>query len=116
MNRYKTLIQGVAILLFGLWGTWLVWKWGFTRVFVGPNEALVVTSKFGKSLPPDLIAVPAGQEHVYKGLQEQVRGPGRYFINPIEYTTEIVKQINIEAGDPQKWDWTPDGHLKDPNT
>jgi len=112
-NRIRTMITGVLILLFGLWGTWLVWKWGFTRVYVGPEQALVITSKFGRPLPPDQIAVPHGQEGVYKGLQEAVRGPGRYFINPVEYTTEIVDQVHIPAGEPQKWDWTPDGVLKD---
>ena len=85
------------------------------RVYVGPDEALVVTNKFGQPLPPDRIVVPA-DDNQFKGVQEAVRGPGRYFLNPVEYEWQTVPLIEIPAGDPQSWQWNEDGTLKNPET
>ena len=85
------------------------------RVYVGPDEALVVTNKFGQPLPPDRIVVPT-DDNRFKGVQESVRGPGRYFLNPVEYEWQTTPLIEIPAGDPQSWQWNEDGTLKNPET
>lgn len=115
MNRTRTIITGLVALLVLSWCAWIAFKWTVMRVYVGPQEALLVTSKFGKPLPEGRIVVPA-DDNRYKGVQEQVLGPGRYFFNPIEYDTKIVPLKEIPAGDPQKWDWDERGNLKDPST
>lgn len=92
-----------------------VWQWGFCRVYVGPDEALLVINKFGDPLPPELIVVPAGQDH-YKGVQADLRGPGRYFISPISHEWKVVPLVEIPAGQPHQWAFDPDGRLKDPGT
>jgi hypothetical protein len=113
MNRTSTIVKGVLSLVVLLYLGWLTFKWTAMRVFVGPNQALVVVNKFGKALPPDLVVVPAN-DNKFKGVQEDVRGPGRYFINPVEYEWEVVPQLEVPAGDPAKWDWDETGRLKNP--
>jgi hypothetical protein len=44
-------------------------------------------------------------------VQEEVRGPGRYFLNPVLYDTELVDLVDIPAGDPARWSWDPDGNF-----
>ena len=80
-----------------------------------PGRAALVINKFGDPLPADLIAVPANENH-YKGVQEQPRSPGRYFLNPLEYKPQLIPLTVIPAGDPQSWRFDRDGHLEDPNT
>jgi hypothetical protein len=111
MNRIKSILVGVivAIVLLGL--AWEAFKWTAMRVFVGPEEALVVTNKFGHALPADRIVVPS-DDNEFKGIQEEVRGPGRYFLNPVEYEWQTVPLVQISAGDPQSWAWNDDGTLK----
>lgn len=112
MNRTKTIIKAVVILIVLMIALYEGTKWTVMRVYVPPDEAVLVTNKFGDPLPPELIAVPKGENH-YKGVQEELLGPGRYFINPIEYKTESVKLTQIPAGDPQTWKFTRDGKLAD---
>src|SRR3954468_5147851 len=113
MSRLKLIIPGVIVALVLMALVWEAFKWTAMRVYVGPDEALVVTNKFGQSLPPDLIAAPKDDNH-YKGVQEEVRGPGRYFLNPVEYEWQGVPLVEIAAGDPQSWQWKEDGTLKNP--
>ena len=113
-QRIRALLPGVLILVGLLYGAWLVWKWGVTRVYVGPNEALVVIRKYGQALPPDMVVVPKDHYDQYKGIQEEVRGPGRYFIDPVRYDTQKVPLITIPAGDPKRWNWTAAGELTVP--
>lgn len=115
MKRIRIIVSGLVALLVILWGAFLAFKWTAMRVFVPPDKVLVVINKFGPTLPPDRIVVPADDNH-YKGVEEEVRGPGRYFLNPIEYDHELKDMVNIPAGDPEKWDWDPDGRLKNPET
>jgi hypothetical protein len=104
------------LILVGLvYGGWLVWRWGVTRVYVGPREALVVLSKYGQPLPTDMVVVPKDKYRQYKGVQEEVRGPGRYFINPVFYDTQTVPLLTIPAGDPKRWHWQPNGELSTPD-
>jgi len=76
-----------------------------------PDDSIgVVTTKAGKELPPGAIAGPIIPEHDsfqnpdafitnggYKGVQEQVLLPGRYFLNPqfVAVTLEPLTQVPI---------------------
>lgn len=115
MKTLKSIVGKLIAAVVVLWVLWLGVKWTAMRVDVGPDEALVVTGKFGEALPAGDVVAPTGQTR-YKGIQEEVRGPGRYFLDPIEYEWQIVKQVQIPAGDPDKWEWDNDGNLKDPST
>src|SRR4051812_6930415 len=108
----------VPLLLAAVVGVFLlyeIWHWGPCRVFVPPDEALLVINKFGDPLPADRIVVPADEDH-YKGVQQDLRGPGRYFINPIEHDWKLVPLVEIPAGEPQKWAFDGEGRLKDQGT
>ncbi|HEY7117786.1 MAG TPA: SPFH domain-containing protein [Tepidisphaeraceae bacterium] len=109
----KTLIKSVVVLLVISWGTWVAFKWTIMRVYVPPDKALKVTHKFGQALPADLIAVPRDHPE-YKGVQEELLGPGRYFLDPIRFDWELVDLVQVPAGDPSRWEWDAQGHLKDP--
>src|SRR5580693_7701635 len=102
MNRIRTIVYGVAMTLVVVAGLWETFKWTQMRVFVDNAHALVVINKFGKSLPPERIVVPR-EDNSYKGVEEDVLGPGRYFFDPIEYDTRLVDLQVIQAGDPDKW-------------
>ena len=115
MKRIQIILGGVVVLVIGVWALWVAVKWTAMRVYVPQDKALVVINKFGQSLPPERIVVPA-EDNQYKGIQEEVRSPGRYFINPVEYETQLIDLIEIPAGDPEKWDFDPKGILKDLNT
>src|SRR5437868_3524204 len=110
MNRITTIIKAVVVVVVLMYGAWLAFKWTAMRVYVGPHEALIVTNKFGRALPADLVVAPAG-ETSYKGVQEDVRGPGRYFLDPFRFDYEHVALTEISAGDPARWDWDEKGAL-----
>jgi len=114
MNRTKSILFKLAAGVAGLYVLWLGFKWTAMRVFVGPDEALVLTSKFGDPLPAGYVVVPLDKH--YKGVHEEVFGPGRYFFDPVEYEWQIVKQVHVPAGDPDLWEFDENGNLKDPNT
>lgn len=116
MSRIRAIIPGLLILIVALFGGYLAWKWGVTRVYVGPEEALVVINRYGNELPAQYVVVPKEEPEKYQGIQEEVRGPGRYFLNPVMYDTRRVPLVNIPAGQPHNWRWTPDGQLADKNT
>ncbi len=81
-----------ALALAVLWG---VWTWLFCRFYVPANHMAVVTAKmFGEPLPPGQILARKGQ----KGIQEDVLGEGRHFLNPIFYEVEIVPVLSIPPG------------------
>ena len=115
MSRTKIILTGLLSLLILLWGTWMLFKWTMMRVYVAPDEALVVINKFGNSLPADRVVVPR-EDNSFKGVQEEVKGPGRYFLNPIEYDMKIVPLVEIPAGSPESWVFNQDGTLADLNT
>jgi regulator of protease activity HflC (stomatin/prohibitin superfamily) len=110
-DRAKTIVKGLLVLLVGLFVLYEGVKWTVFRVYVPPGKALLVVNKFGAALPAELIAVPPGQSN--KGVQEELRSPGRYFINPVSYDTKLVDQTIIPAGDPQRWRFDPDGNIVD---
>jgi hypothetical protein len=117
MNRISTIIKGLLVLAVVLYGGWLAYKWTVMRVFVPEDKALMVVAKFGAELPPHLIAVPKADEGKYKGVHEELLGPGRYFINPLTHDTKLVDLVQIPAGDPQRWrfDERGSGQLVDPS-
>jgi hypothetical protein len=114
MKQFRIILICLAVLLVAYLGPMTIFKWTAERVFVGPGEALMVVNKFGDPLPSDMIVVPAGAH--YKGIQEQLLGPGRYFLNPIEYDWQTVPLVHIPAGDPEKWQWDENGKIKDEST
>lgn len=106
-------VIAIAVLALVAYGIWDAAVWTAMRVYVPDDQALVVVNKFGADLPGDMVVVPADDNH-YKGVQEEARGPGRYFIDPVEYGTELVPLVAIPAGNPEKWQWDSAGQLKDP--
>jgi hypothetical protein len=113
MNRITTIVKAVLALVVVLYGGWLAYKWTLMRQFVPEGKALMVINKYGAELPPHLIAVPKGEEHKYKGVQEELLGPGRYFINPVTHDVKYVDLKVIRAGDPQKWTFDENGAIVD---
>lgn len=114
MTRIKSIIVKAVVGIVALYLLWLGFKWTAMRVYVAQDEALIITSKFGPALPAGYVVAPAGTN--YKGLHEEVLGPGRYFFDPLEYEWQVVKQVEVPAGDPDRWEWDENGHLKDITT
>src|SRR3954452_17349998 len=114
MTRIKTILIGLISLVVLIVVVWEGFKWTAMRVYVGPDQALVITNKFGTALPPGMVVVPK-DDSSFKGIEEEVRGPGRYFINPVEYETQVVNVTQIPAGDPERWQFKQDGTLADTN-
>ena len=112
MNSLKKYILAVAITFGVLFGFYLVMHWMFERAYVGPDEALMVSNKFGDALPTERIVVPANDNR-FKGIQEELRGPGRYFLNPLTHSWTTVPLTKISAGDPVRWQFDSEGHIKD---
>jgi len=71
-----------------------VWKWGFCRFYVEPNQMAVISAKVGSPLSPGQILAEKGQ----KGILREVLGEGRHFLNPILYAHEIRNITMIEPG------------------
>ncbi len=111
MTRIKSIVLKIVAAVLVIYLGWLGFEWTAMRVFVGPDEALVLTSKFGDPLPAEDVVAPAGSK--FKGVQEEVFGPGRYFFDPFEYEWQVVKQVEVAAGNPDKWEWDDLGNLKD---
>ena len=55
MNRTRAIIVGVVSLFVLVFLAWEAFKWTAMRVYVAHDEALLVTNKFGKALPPGRI-------------------------------------------------------------
>jgi regulator of protease activity HflC (stomatin/prohibitin superfamily) len=87
-------VQLVLLVLLVLAGPWLIWQWGFCRFYVGPDQMAVITAKWGDSLPPGQILAETGQ----RGIQKDVLGEGRHFLNPVKYEREIYSVDLIEPG------------------
>ena len=45
MNRIKTILTGAIVAVVLLFVLWEAFKWTAMRIYVGPDEALVVTNK-----------------------------------------------------------------------
>jgi len=76
-NLLRSIIPGLILLA----AVWFIWMWGFCRIYIKPDEMAVVISKTGKDLPAGQILASKGQ----RGIQEDVLGEGRHFLNPVMY-------------------------------
>ena len=91
MKSPKVIVTAVVVFAM-LYSTW---EWTFCRFYVGPNQMAIITMKmFGSDLEPGQILARKGQ----KGIQEEVLGEGRHFLNPIVYDWVIRPIIQIPAG------------------
>ena len=90
----KSAISFTTTLVLIIVGIWLLWQWGFCRFYIDPNEMAVITAKDGDPLPPGQILARKGQ----KGVQEEVLGEGRHFLNPIMYERTILPVTIILPG------------------
>jgi regulator of protease activity HflC (stomatin/prohibitin superfamily) len=90
----KSATAFTLIIVLIIVGFWLMWQWGFCRFYVDANEMAVITAKVGENLPQGQILAKSGQ----KGVQEDVLGEGRHFLNPISYEHEILPVTVIPAG------------------
>lgn len=91
MKRSLAAIFTIALFLALVYG---VWTWGFCRFYVPLDHMAVVVAKVGKPLPADRILALPGE----LGVQEQVLGEGRHFLNPWLYDHEIMPLIEIPSG------------------
>jgi regulator of protease activity HflC (stomatin/prohibitin superfamily) len=115
MGRTKFIIAVVLTVAILAVGGWEFGKWTAMRVYVDKDEALVVINKFGQPLPQEMVVVPTGQTQ-YKGVEEELRGPGRYFLDPVRFDWKVIQQIDIPAGDPTQWAWDSMGRLTNPDS
>lgn len=90
----RSVITFTTIIVLIILGFWLFWQWGFCRFYVDPNEMAVITAKDGDELPPGQILARKKQ----KGVQEEVLGEGRHFLNPIMYERTILPVTVIPPG------------------
>jgi len=81
-------------MILAIGGLWLFWEWGFCRFYVPADHMAVIIAKDGDSLEPDQILARKGQ----KGVQEDVLGEGRHFLNPYLYEHRIEPLANIPPG------------------
>ena len=91
MKKYF-MMAAALVLVVGF--PWFVWEWGFCRFYVGPDQMAVVTAKTGDELPAGQILAKKGQ----RGIQEDVLGEGRHFLNPWLYEREIRPVVFIAPG------------------
>ena len=91
MSRIVGIAGGLIAVLAG---SWLIWQWGFCRFYVAPGQMAVITAKSGDALPPGQILAKPGQ----RGIQEQVLGEGRHFLNPWLYEHRIMPVVAIPPG------------------
>jgi regulator of protease activity HflC (stomatin/prohibitin superfamily) len=85
----------LAVAAAGLYLAYQFWRWEVERIEVPPGKFLVVIHRWGKDLEPDQIVAP---DDSYKGVQFEVRGPGRHFLNPLLYAHEVHDMVNVPTG------------------
>ncbi|MDA0577792.1 MAG: SPFH domain-containing protein [Verrucomicrobia bacterium] len=69
--------------------------WFGCRIEPGPGELAILTRKTGNDLHPgDILALRPGD----KGIQTNVLGEGRYFLNPYTWDWAIAQITDIPAG------------------
>jgi regulator of protease activity HflC (stomatin/prohibitin superfamily) len=68
------------------------WQWEIERVEVPAGKYLVQIHRWGKNLGPDDLVAP---DDSYKGVIYDVRGEGRYFLNPILWSYEMRDLVAV---------------------
>jgi hypothetical protein len=90
MSKVGVVVGAIVALA----GSWLAWQWGFCRFYVAPGQMAIINAKSGEALAPGQILAKPGQQ----GIQEQVLGEGRHFLNPWLYEIKIVPVVTIPPG------------------
>lgn len=90
----KNIVSAVTALLAGMCVMIACFLWFFCRIQVEPGCMAIVTAKVGKPLPPNEILAAPGE----KGVQREPLPEGRHFLNPINYSWEIVRVVTIPVG------------------
>jgi len=97
-GRLLRIVIGLALILgasvFGIY-------FALFRVYVPRGYCLVRIAKSGSPMPAGQTVADEGQ----KGIQRETWGPGRYFLNPLFWDTELVKLVEIKSGRPDTWRW-----------
>lgn len=78
---------GVILLV-----AWPVFQWTVARVEVEPDTFLVVTNRWGTTLPEGVLVAP---DPSYQGIQRRVLPEGRHFLNPLLYTYERHPVVKV---------------------
>ncbi len=97
--RLTRIIASIVGFVLILGGVSVAFAWTIFRVYVPADKCLVLTRKTGDPLAPGQIIAEDGQ----KGIQREALGPGRYFLNPWVWQTELEAAVSISAGDPATW-------------
>ncbi|MBL8799375.1 MAG: hypothetical protein JNM56_36165 [Planctomycetia bacterium] len=79
-------LAGCALL------SYLGWVWMIERVEVPPGKVLVRIHKWGKDLPEGQLVAP---DDSYKGVLLEPDLPGRYFVNPLFWETELHDLVRV---------------------
>lgn len=87
----KKVILPLGFVGGGLIFAYLFWTYAICSVVAGPDEFIVVTSKYGDAKPSGQVLADEGQ----RGILRKTLGTGRHFINPIFYKVEKKKAITI---------------------
>ena len=90
----KSMIGLLLLMVLVIGGLWLAWEWGFCRFYVPADCMAVIIAKDGAALEPGQILAHKGQ----KGVQEDVLGEGRHFLNPYLFENKIEPLISIPPG------------------
>jgi len=88
------ILAWIAAALASLWLIYEIWLWVFCRFYVNIDQMAVITAKIGDSLPPGQILARPGQQ----GVQEEVLGEGRHFLNPLFYDWKLFPVFSIPNG------------------
>ncbi|TAN38388.1 MAG: hypothetical protein EPN23_02300 [Verrucomicrobia bacterium] len=84
----------IVLIVLAVGGLWLFWEWGFCRFYVPADHMAVIIAKEGEPLGPGQILAHKGQ----KGVQEDVLGEGRHFLNPYLFEHQIEPLVSIPPG------------------
>ncbi len=99
-NVFRRIGVWIAVLAAGAGLVTFVYFTMF-RIYVPPGFSLVRIAKNGDQPPAGQTLADKGQ----KGIQRETWGPGRYFLNPINWDTELVPLVEIKSGRPDTWKW-----------